>query len=162
MLTGTEIIELVKQFLTPQVIVWLILCAIVYGVLHFVMSRFGVFGEGKRKLKEAKEHGRKLTGFIDGHTQELHNEGITIPGTKVRLHCYRYRYTHPYSKEMCRYYLWQRSNCVGAQIALYYDENGRVFHSATDATPLAPLWRAIYTAVPAVVMALIGRAIGWL
>ena len=148
MLTGKEIFDLIEQYMTPQIIIWLILCLIVSGGLHFAMSRVGVFGEGRRKLKEAKAHGRKLTAFLDGHSQEFTNQPITIPGTKIRMHRYRYRYTHPYSKEMCRYYLWQRSNCVGAQIALYYDENGRVFHSANDATPLAPLWRAIYTLIP--------------
>jgi hypothetical protein len=127
------------------------------------MSKISVFGEGERKFKEAKAKGHKLTGFLDGHTQGLNNQNaIEVPGTKIRYRCYRYRYTHPYTKQMERYYLWQRSNCVGGQIALYYDEDGRVFHSAKDATPLAPLWRIIHHVVPLAVVTLIAMALGWI
>ena len=158
--------ELIDSFQnTPvwQIVTWLIICIVVYGGMRFAMSRIPVFSEGKRKFQDAKEHNRKILAHLDRPSVvAMKNEGFVIPGTKIRVRYYRYRYLHPYIQQQRYYYYFQlRRMTPGDQIYLYYDTDGRVFYNEKDATPLARVWRAVDLYLPLIVIIIISKILVW-
>ena len=163
MIIQQELIDSFKNTPVWQIVAWLVICAVVYGGMRLVMSRIPVFSEAKRKYEDAKKHNRKVLAHLDRpEVLAMQNEGFVIPGTKIRVHYYRYRYMHPYVQKMQYYYYFQiRRMRPGSQINLYYDEDGRVFYNEKDATPLARVWRAVYVYLPLIVIIIISKILVW-
>ena len=148
-------VQKLQELFQPENVPLILLAAACYGVAWFIMYKSGVLKAGEVKLKDAKAHNRKIIGHLDGKSQTVGEAPtITLPVTNQTIRFYRYRYFHPMYQANRFYVHRQRHKGYPAEtMYLYYDENGRVFSCASEATIMGPFWKYIGAVVPGLVFA---------